>query len=112
MKIQELTLSSTEPFISGLLSTILIEDSQLQDIYSSENSIFLSADSDTFINVTSCTFNNVVATSHFTGSRGMFTFLAGENINGTFVDAETSDITMSYMTFHGFTGDGKSLLQS
>ena len=98
VEIEDLFLSSSEAFISGLLSTIILEESEMEDIFSSEGSYFLSATADTYVNITSCEFENVHATNNFISSRGLFSFITGEAVNGTFVDAEASEIIMNHVS--------------
>ena len=56
--IRDLNLTSSEPFISGLLSTINVEDSKIEDIISSEGSHFLSGEQESFINITLSNITN------------------------------------------------------
>ena len=56
--IRDLNLTSSEPFIGGLLSTINVGESKIEDIVSSDGSHFLSGEHDSFINITLSNFTN------------------------------------------------------
>ena len=74
------------------------------------NAIFISADQDTNVNLTLCKFENVTLTNMITSSTAVFDRVTAINVNGTFIDAESSSITIRSSTFDDFYSSNGYLL--
>ena len=100
-----------EPFFGLIRSTLTIQGSTISDISSDKDLIFITGTEQSDITIATTSFSKVSFTSTLLDSNALYSGNTISSMNGTFVTAEVSNVTIDSCSFTDLRNDGGFFIQ-